>query len=91
MSAKCPTKKINFINEQKKEEFEHKLNDHLEVILNEGVPSTNGIKRECEILDNGDILVKTLADDVHFQSLDILIQSQDAYFTEVSTNDICCM
>jgi hypothetical protein len=91
MPKNCPTKKIVFKTKNAEEQFCQQLHDHLELILAEGVPSSNGINRQCELLENQDILIRTFTDVGHMPSLDILLSKEDATLGEVSEIDVCCM
>lgn len=91
MSKNCPTKKIVFKTKRAEENFQTALHNQLELILSEGVPSSNGIYRKCELLENEDILVSTYTDVGRMPSLNITIPKSDATLGEVSQNDVCCL
>jgi hypothetical protein len=91
MPKNCPTKKIVFKTKQAEENFQAALHDQLELVLSEGIPSSNGIQRKCQLLENEDIVVSAYTDLGHMPSLDITIPKSDATLGEVSKNDVCCI
>lgn len=88
MNNSCPTKKIIFHNEDKKTQFEEKLSNNLEIILSEGITSTNGITNKVSLLENGDVLVKTFVDSGHITSLDILLSKDEFYLENTNHMDM---